>query len=688
MARPMTETQAKILLAQFGIEVVEGLECTGVEEAAEAAHRLGFPVALKVSHNELAHKTDVGGVALNIESDEDLKWEAARILALADGAALRVEKMAEDGGLDLICGLKRDPVFGAVVMVGTGGIYAEILKDTSLHVGKLDETQAMAMIDRLKSRPLLDGARGKAPLDRKALAQALIKISRMAEKRPDLMELDINPLRLYENGALALDAFAVVGDKPETKSSDSAAYSNERVDKFFNPKSVAVIGPSTSGARAGNIIIRNMKTLGYKGGIYPVNPAGGVIEELPAYPTIKDCPQTPDAAVLALPFHQVEKVMAQAAEAGVKHAIVVSGGFSDAGADGKLREKRVLEICANHGIHLMGPNSIGAVDAHSGFCTSIGILPPMKPTGVSIFGQSGTFSTGFALEEITRRNRGFAKIACMGNKADVDESDFLEYLADDEKTRVIGCYVESVKDGERFMRAAKNACKKKPVVILKSGRTEVGAKAAASHTGALAGSDRVYDAVFRQSGMIRVDDFEEFFGTLRAFDMCPAPKGNRIGVVSITGVGCVLAADACGMRGMQIAALTDGTKENLEELVPDWAVITNPADIWSTIEQRGGADAFRKMSEHIIADENVDILLVIHVLLEEGAFDAAKAFAPIRQAHPDKPIMACYLGGRKDLLENYQTGLESIGVPVFKGPLSAVSAASRLYQRSLSNKSS
>jgi acetate---CoA ligase (ADP-forming) len=688
MVRPMTETQAKNLLAKFGVSVASGVECDSAERALEVAEKLGYPVVLKVSHPKLIHKSDLGGVVLGIENAADLTIEAQRLLSLAEGALLRVERQARPGGLDLICGMKRDSVFGPVIMVGMGGIFAETLDDTSVHVGELDLPQALAMIDRLRARPMIDGTRGFAPLDKPAAANTLLTLSKIAETRLEISELDINPLRVYEKGVIALDALALTEDNAKTTFSAPSLQPFQRVDKFFNPRSVAVVGPSTTAKRAGNIIIQNMKTLGYAGGIYPVNPAGGEIEGLRAYCSISECPKPLDLAVLALPFHQVEKVIKEVVAAGTQHAIVVSGGFSDAGPDGEKREQETLELCRDAGINLMGPNSIGTVDAHSGFCTSIGLLPPMKPSGISIFGQSGTFSTGFALEEITKRDRGFSKIACMGNKADIDESDFLEYFTLDDKTKVIGIYIESVKDGPRFMRAARAASAKKPVVVLKSGRTEIGARAAASHTGALAGSDRIYDAVFQQTRMRRVGDFEEFFNLARAFDMCPLPRGKRIGVVSITGVGCVLAADACGMTGMEMADLTSKTKEALKHLVPDWATITNPADIWSTIEQRGPAEAFRKISEYMIADENVDILLVIHVLLVEGAFDAAEVFGPIKGAWPDKPIMACYLGGRDDLLADYQLGLESVGIPVYKGPQQAIQVVSHLYQRSLSNSSS
>ncbi|RJO70315.1 MAG: hypothetical protein C4523_05530 [Myxococcales bacterium] len=680
-----TETETKQLLAHYGVPVAEGAETASPDEAAAEAKRLGFPVVLKVSHPDLAHKSDAGGVCLGLDSEVAVSAAAVRLLALKPGARVRVEREADEGIADLILGFRRDPVFGPVFMVGMGGIFAEVMADRALHVGALDERSAASLLEGLKGRAMLEGARGRTRADRAAVVQALLALSRLAYDRPDVEEMDINPFRVYALGALALDGLAVVKGELEAAaiqgSSAKEESGGERVRPLFRPASVAVVGPSSTGRKAGNIILENLRTFGYPGTVFPVNPSSATIDGLPSYPSVADCPQPPELAVLAVPYHQVEKVVQDVARAGTRHVIVASGGFSDAGEEGRRRERELLRFCREHGIYLMGPNSIGTLDSRFGFCTSIGRLPPMPPSGISILGQSGTFATGFALEEITGRGRGFSKIACMGNKADIDECDFLEFYAQDEDTRSIGIYLESVKDGDRFRRAAEEAARKKPVVVLKSGRTALGAQAAASHTGAMAGADAVYDALFRQMGFQRVEDFAEFFGVLRSFDLCPLPAGNRIGVVSITGVGCVLAADACGAHGMTLAPITSRTRERLESLVPKWAAITNPADIWSTIEQRGPFEAYRSMCETMIADENVDILLLIAVLLEEGAFDAASALAPVRAAHPDKPLLACYLGGRRDLLDDFRAGLESIGVPVFDGPAAAVKTASYLVAR-------
>jgi len=682
--RTQSESESKAILTHSRIPVVEGRMVDDPVKAVAAAREMGHPVVLKVSHPELAHKSDAGGVLLGVSGDDGVRAGCERLLGLRDGARVVVERQAEDGGVDLICGLKRDPVFGPAVMVGLGGIYAELFKDTALHVGSISREEAVTLVGTLDGSALLAGTRGRPCLDVEGVADVLVALSELGQSRPDLAELDVNPLRVYEDEVLALDALAVVdepGLEPSAGPASPPSLIDNRIAPFFAPRSVAVVGASTTKERAGNIIIKNMRTLGFRGAIYPVNPSGAEVEGLPSFCTVKECPGPVELAVLAIPYTQVDKVIRDVRDAGVSHVIVVTGGFSDAGRVGKEREERLVEFCREAGIHLMGPNSIGPLDSRSGFTTSIGKLPPVPATGIAIIGQSGTLSTGYTLEEVTWHGHGFGKVVCLGNKPDVVESDFLEFLGRDPDTSVLGMYVEAVNDGPRFFAAARAAARRKPVVVVKSGRTETGAQAAASHTGSLAGEDAVYDAVFRQAGIQRAASLEEMTGLLRTFDMCPLPRSNRIGIVSLTGVGCVLAADACGQYGLKIAPLSAATRKRLDDLAPGWATITNPADIWSTIEQRGPADSFLSVGEAFIADDSVDMVLFISVLLEEGAFDAGATLRPLVQKWPHKPVLACFAGARNDLHENFRKSLHAIRIPVFSQVDSAVHAAAALWRR-------
>ena len=661
--------------------MVQGVEVTAADAAVKAAKTLGWPVVLKVAHEGLSHKSDVGGVVLNVNDEDACRAEVQRLLELAPGARMLVEAQAL-GGLDLIVGAQRDPVLGPAVMVGMGGIFAEILDDMVIHVGTPTFSEARAMVGRLKGAELLQGARGQKTLFVDGIAQAIIAAGGLMEARPDITELDINPLRVYPDRVCALDALISIGQTCPASQRAVRGTCSQRVDKLFNPSSVAVVGPSRTQERAGNIILKNLATFAFPGAVYPVNPAGGEIEGLPAYPTVAACPGPVDTTVVAVPYQQVDTVMQDVAASGCKHVIMITGGFSDAGPEGKQREVALLEFCGRHGIFLMGPNSIGTLSTASGFCTAIGKLPPMQPSGISVFGQSGILTTGFALSEVTEHGLGFSRMACIGNKADLDECDFLEYLAKDPGTTCIGMYLEGLSNGPRFMEVAASAAKAKPVVVLKTGRTAEGARAAASHTGAMAGSDAVFDALCHQSGMLRVHSFVELFSTLRVLDMCQAPRSNRVGIVSISGAGCVLASDACGDSGLELAPITAETQRRLARLAPPWAVITNPADIWSTIEQKGPGEAYRSITEVMLRDDNVDMVLVVALLLEEGSFDAAAMLGPLKKAFPHKPMVSAYLSGRKDLNEAFSLGCEREGIPVFNDPVEAVMAMGRLFSSS------
>jgi acyl-CoA synthetase (NDP forming) len=692
------EATAKALLKAHGIPIPVGILVNSPGQAREAAEKLGFPLVAKVSHPTIQHKTEVNGVAANITNTKMASQETNRLLAIRNDAQVLLEQQAPDG-LDLICGCQRDPLFGPVVLVGMGGIFAEVLKDTALFAGLPTQTEALSLLDRLKGAPLLHGTRGQPPVNLAAIAQVLVNLSQLLHDNPAISTIEVNPLRTWPDRVLALDALAIYDTGTQSVNSDlltsqrcrcscegavSGACGMEVQSKlcnFFAPRSVAIVGASTKAHRAGNIMIDNLKTLGYQGHVYPVNPTGSVVDGLPAYPSVTACPEPVDLAVLAIPYSQVQPVMEDLHRAGCRSVIVVSGGFSDAGPDGKAREQHLVSWCQERDIRLMGPNSIGTLDAKARFTTSIGTLPGLRPSGISVFGQSGTLTTGFALEAETVHKVGFARMACLGNKPDVDESDLLEFLGQDDETQVIGMYLESVKDGPRFMEAARVAARNKPVVVLKSGRTSVGAAAAASHTGALAGEDAVFDAVFRQAGAVRVDSLPELFATLRTFDLCPLPAGPRLGIVSLTGVGCVLAADACQKAGLELPRLATATVAHLADFVPEWAPISNPADIWSTIEQLGPEESFRRFTRAFLNDPGIDLVLVISVLLQEGAFNIGAMLAPLLAAHPDKPVLAAYVGGRADLLDDFRSTCAAASVPVFESPAAAVRTAGHLWQR-------
>lgn len=452
------------------------------------------------------------------------------------------------------------------------------------------------------------------------------------------------------------------------------------IDEFFEPASVAVVGASRTPGKGGNTIVRNMLAFGFGGNIYPVNPSVDEILGLRTYASLGALPEKPDLVVAVLPRAQTLDLVRDCAASGVRNVIIPAAGFSDAGEEGKRLEAEVMDMARRAGMRVMGPNSIGTVDTESGLATSIVTLDRLEPGGISVFGQTGMFASGIARWINTTEYFGVRKIACLGNKGDVDENDMLEHLGSDAGTRVIGAYTEGVRDGARFLRALSGAAAAKPVLVLKSGRTETGRRAIASHTGALAGSENVFQGVIEQAGAVRVEDFEEMFDCAKAFEWQPLPRGNGVGVVSITGVGCVLSADAAGRYALELPGLSEVTVAAMRGALPGWAPAANPADIWAGIESAGGEATYGTVATAVAADASVDSLVVIFTLIPESDMDAAELFERLKSAQPDKPVVAVLMAGEAQMHLEWKRSLETMGIPTYTSPGRALRALGAMWR--------
>jgi acyl-CoA synthetase (NDP forming) len=384
--------------------------------------------------------------------------------------------------------------------------------------------------------------------------------------------------------------------------------------------------------------------------------------------------------MIVIPKAAVPEALEDCEAKGVTNIILSTGGYSDMGEAGAKEQKVIVEQARRAGIRVMGPNSIGTLNPSAGMATSIVGLDPIKVGGVSIIGQSGVFSSGWARWIADTKPFGLAKVACIGNKGDINESDLLEYLTDDTATSTIGMYLEGVVEGRRFIRAADIACKIKPVVVMKAGRSEAGAAAVASHTGSLAGSDAVFDAVCRRTGLVRTYDPEAFFDTLSAFEKLPLPRGNRMGAFSITGMGCVATTDAAEEYGIVLPSLGPATLKKLGEVMPSWAPVRNPIDTWSAIEQHGSKKTMSHIARCMLDQKDIDALLIILVLMPESIFDISEAFAEIFSRHPDKPVFASYYGGTAREIAHIHEGFAALGVPCYPTPERAMFAFGRMVE--------
>ncbi len=675
----LNEFEGTALLKKAGIPVINSVLVNDYPEAAQAVKLLGFPVALKICSANVPHKTERGGVTLNIADASSLEKAVRQMKNKFSDIphALLVQKMARPG-IELILGGRRDPVFGPVVLFGIGGIFTEIFRDTAIELAPVDSTAARAMLQRLKGAALLNGYRSQEPLDIAAIADAVSALSRLMSERQDILEIDVNPFIAYPDGAVAVDALVRL-DAGHVKASQKRS-NPATVAPFFNPSSMAVIGASRSPGKGGNIILRNLQKAGFKGAIHPINPTVKEILGMPSYARVCDVPTPVDLAMIVIPKAAVPDALADCEAKGVTNIILSTGGYSDMGESGAREQKIIIEQARRAGIRIMGPNSIGTLNPSAGMATSIVGLDPIKAGGVSIIGQSGVFSSGWARWIADTKPFGLAKVACIGNKGDINESDLLEYLTDDQATLTIGMYLEGIVDGRRFIKAADAVCKRKPVVVMKAGRSEAGAAAVASHTGSLTGSDAVFDAVCRRTGLVRTHNPEAFFDTLSAFEKLPLPRGNRMGAFSITGMGCVAATDAAEEYGIALPELNSATLKKLGEVMPAWAPVRNPIDTWSAIEQHGS----RKTSAHIarcmLDQKDIDALLIIFVLMPESMFDIKEAFTEIFSRHPDKPVFACYYGGTAREIAHIHEGFAALNVPCYPTPERAMFAFGRMVE--------
>ncbi|KAB1441548.1 acetate--CoA ligase family protein [Pseudodesulfovibrio senegalensis] len=450
---------------------------------------------------------------------------------------------------------------------------------------------------------------------------------------------------------------------------------NDNLRHFFEPHSVAVVGASATEGKIGHSVLSNMLAAGYKGRLIPVNPKGGQILGLDVVQDMEALPSRLDLAVICLPRDMVLPALEQLAARKCASVIVITAGFKEVGREGYRLEEKMAELCRESNMALLGPNCLGMINAPAGVNASFAANMP-APGNIAFFSQSGALCVAI-LDWATGAGIGFSKFVSLGNKAVLDEADMLRHLNRDEQTRVILGYVENVENGEEFMRQARIASRNKPVIMIKSGITAAGAKAASSHTGAIAGSDQAYDTAFRKSGIIRVGDVETLFNLARAFAEQPLPKGPGVAVVTNSGGPGIIAADVVERSSLGMASFQPHTVQRLQEFLPSYAAFYNPVDIIADAD----ADRYRRALEVVAEDPMVHSLVV--VLTPTGAVDIEKiAEAVIHvSARYGKPVFAVFMGSRR--VARARDLLRAAGIPCYGFPEPAVHSVEAMYEYGL-----
>jgi acetyl coenzyme A synthetase (ADP forming)-like protein len=446
------------------------------------------------------------------------------------------------------------------------------------------------------------------------------------------------------------------------------------LSSIFEPASIAVIGASSNESKWGGQILKNILS-SFRGAVYPVNPKEAVIQGLSSYPSVLDIPGDVEMAMIIVPAQSVLSVAQECGEKGVKGLIVISAGFSETGNAGAELEKQLVSIVRKYGMRMIGPNTLGIVNEPARLNASIIERLPI-PGSISFITQSG--SLGLALAEWTIDTEiGLCKVISSGNKADVDDIDIVEYLDSDPSTGVIAMYVEGITRGRQFIEAVRRI--RKPILAIKTGRSKRGAKAVFSHTGAIAGSDEVYSAAFRQAGVLRVDNIDDLFDAALAFSCQPLPEGNNVAIFSNGGGASIVAADECERQRINIVDLTGETREQIKKVVPEFASTSNPIDTAGTVSYK----IYKDSIEALLKDPNVDAIIVIYVhTLLSNAIPPAEAVVEIikksKQERGKKPIISCWMGGAGK--EEGVGILKSGCIPNYPVPERAVKALAALIR--------
>ncbi len=587
----------------------------------------GKKVVMKISSPDIMHKTDVGGIKFLSNNHKTVKKAYEDMIRTVSekkpDAKITGVLLAEHVQIshEVLVSMLYDEQFGHFLTTGLGGTLTELYKDIAIRLAPANKNDIKEMLQELKSYPLLIGYRGGKKANVEMLIDQVCKLNMLAEmfspysrSKYLITELEINPIATSEDQAISIDG--ILNFKRKERKTRTLT-SMEGIEKFFKPESVAVIGATDEKRpngqdKEGKIIFENMLKSNIKN-VYPVNPKREQIFEKKCYKTIKDIEQPIDLSIVVVPAKATPQVMQDIKEKGTKNVIIIGGGFSELGSEGKKLEDQLVKTLKEGNIRVIGPNCVGTYSKETKLKTIFLSedefdVPEKEPNNVAVITQSGAVGINLMT---SLRNVGIRSFVSIGNMIDpeTDYASLLKYLEGEKETEVIGLYVEGFKDGKRFYNTAKSL--KKPVIIIKGGKSEEGSKATTSHTGSIAGNYEVAKAAFKQAGIIEAETSQEFFDIIKMFSYMHKKKveGNNIAIVSNAGGLGVLSADMTAKTNLKLAKYTDLTKERLTKYYPDYLrnnVGDNPSDLGGGIND----EDFIKCLHIILEDHNVNAVIV------------------------------------------------------------------------------
>lgn len=663
----LTAPEGKIVCDAYGINVPQEGTAKSAAEASTMASKMGFPVVMKIVSPDILHKTEAKGVFVGVKSADEAAKVYDQILANAkeykadaDVHGVQVQQMLM-GGQEVIVGAVTDGSFGKLVAFGLGGVLVEVLKDITFRLAPASKEDALSMLDSLKAAEILKGVRGMDPVCRDSLANFIMRVSQLVTDFPVISEMDLNPVFATKDTAIAADVRIVVDfNQAAPRPRPSEADIVRDMSRIMKPQIIAVIGASDEQGKIGNSVMRNLINGGYKGQICPVHPTAKSIMGLPAFTSVKDIPGAVDVAVFAIPAKFVAGALIECGEKKVAGAILIPSGF---GETGNIEGQEELQaIGQKYGIRLMGPNIYGFYYTPSNLSATFCTPYDVKGT-TALSSQSG--GIGMAIIGFSRSAKmGVSSIVGLGNKSDIDEDDLLTFFEQDDNTQCIAMHCEDLKDGRNFANVAKRVSKKKPVIMLKAGRTSAGAAAAASHTGALAGNDAIYADILKQSGVVRAKTLRDLLDYARGVPMLPTPKGENVLIITGAGGSGVLLSDACADYGLKLMEQPKDLDEAFKKFIPPFGASGNPVDI------TGGepAQTYKNTIGLALSDPRVHAIIIGYwhtIVTPPMVF--AKAVAEVVEEYRakgiTKPIVASLAGDVE--VEDASAYLYERGIPAY-----------------------
>jgi acyl-CoA synthetase (NDP forming) len=679
----LTAAEAAAVLSAYGIPRPREALGMSEEEAVEIARRLGFPVVLKLCSPDILHKSDVEGVKLGLANEGEVRAAFRQLHSVAGARGARfagvlVQEQAS-GDVEVIVGVRDDATFGPVILVGLGGILAELLEDTVLRLAPVSPAMARRMLAELRGYRLLAGFRGRPGVDVDALAGLIATVSRLPYELP-LAEMDLNPVLLKAGGcgAVAVDRRIILKLGGPAAPPPQREGTVEAVRRLLAPSSVVVVGASRDRSKVGGRLLHFLTRHGFPGKVFAVNPKGEDIGSIPTFKSIEELPEPVELACVVAPPDACEAAIAACGIKGIRSAIVFTSGFAEAGnAEG---EQRLVAAARASGVRFCGPNTLGIMNPEARFFASFSgalNMPPLPGGEIAYLSQSGALGGSF-LSRLWDRGIAVSRFVSVGNQADLDMADYIDALVDDPAAKVTMLFLEGVSDGAKLCRALGRAREAgKPVVVYKAGRTPEGEAAVRSHTGVLAGDDAVYTAAFRQCGAVRVPDMPSLFEAAVALAWQPPPAGPRVGILSTSGGACGILADECRQRGFEIPELPPATRKLVEAEIPAFGVARNPIDLTAQMLAR---PAMLRNTLAILAEEpSIDAVLVMLTTLADPLAEQVAGDIVAATQGLSKPVLVGWII-TPSLAKKGMARLIEARIPLYDSPERVVAALGALAE--------